>query len=97
HSNVQGDRTVGITARPKPAFLDRLGETFGFAPPRAPGLDTVEAIRAMRDRQVRVFCAMGGNLYSAGPDSDVIGRALAACDLTVHITTKLNRSHLHPG
>jgi molybdopterin-dependent oxidoreductase alpha subunit len=97
HSNVQGDRTVGITARPGPAFLDRLGEVFGFQPPRAPGLDTVAAIRAMRDGLVRVFCAMGGNLYSAGPDSDVIGRALGACGLTVHITTKLNRSHLYPG
>ena len=97
HSNVHGDRTVGITSRPKREFLDRLGETFAFEPPRAPGLDTVEAIRAMRDGHVRVFCALGGNLYSAGPDSDVIGRALAACDLTAHITTKLNRSHLHPG
>jgi molybdopterin-dependent oxidoreductase alpha subunit len=97
HSNVQGDRTVGITSRPRREFLDRLGETFAFEPPRAPGLDTVEAIRAMRDGHVRVFCALGGNLYSAGPDSDVIGRALAACDLTAHITTKLNRSHLHPG
>lgn len=97
HSNVQGDRTVGITARPAAAFLDRLGEVFGFEAPRAPGLDTVETIRAMRDGRVRVFCAMGGNLYSAGPDTDVIGRALSACALTVHVTTKLNRSHLYPG
>jgi molybdopterin-dependent oxidoreductase alpha subunit len=97
HSNVQGDRTVGITARPAAAFLDRLGENFGFAPPRTPGLDTVEAIRAMRDGHVRVFCAMGGNLYSAGPDTDVIGRALSTCALTVHVTTKVNRSHLYPG
>jgi molybdopterin-dependent oxidoreductase alpha subunit len=97
HSNVQGDRTVGITSRPAAAFLDRLGEVFGFQPPRAPGLDTVEAIRAMRDGRVRVFCAMGGNLYSAGPDTEVIGRALSACGLTVHVTTKLNRSHLYPG
>jgi molybdopterin-dependent oxidoreductase alpha subunit len=97
HSNVQGDRTVGITSRPAGAFLDRLGEVFGFQPPRGPGLDTVEAIRAMRDGRVRVFCAMGGNLYSAGPDTEVIGRALSACGLTVHVTTKLNRSHLYPG
>ncbi|ACY19281.1 FdhF/YdeP family oxidoreductase [Haliangium ochraceum] len=97
HSNVQGDRTVGITPRPKPAFLDHLADVFAFEPPREPGLDTVDAIAAMERDEVRVFCAMGGNLYSAAPDCERVGQALSSCALTAHITTKLNRSHLYPG
>ena len=97
HSNVQGDRTMGIAHQPKDAFLDALGARFGFAPPRAPGLDTVDSIQAMLDGEIRFFCAMGGNLYSAAPDSELTGRALEACDLTVHVSTKLNRSHLYAG
>ena len=97
HSNVQGDRTVGITPNPKPAFLDALGENFEFSPPRTPGLDTVDAIRAMHAGTVRVFIALGGNFLSATPDTAYTAEALANCDLTVQISTKLNRSHLITG
>ena len=97
HSNVQGDRTVGITDRPKPAFLDRLGARFEFEPPREHGLDTVGAIEAMHDGTAKVFLAMGGNFLSATPDTDYVADALANCDLTVHVSTKLNRAHLVTG
>ncbi len=97
HSNVQGDRTMGITPRPKAAFLDRLGHVFDFEPPRQRGMDTVEAIAAMHEGQVSVFCAMGGNLVSAAPDTAVTAAALEKCALTVHVSTKVNRSHLYPG
>ncbi|MFB8176660.1 FdhF/YdeP family oxidoreductase [Streptomyces sp. NPDC055966] len=97
HSNVQGDRTMGIWERMPDAFLDRLGEEFGFDPPRARGLDTVDAIRAMRDGEVDVFVGLGGNFASATPDTPVTEAALANCGLTVHIATKLNRSHLCHG
>ncbi|HAT31337.1 MAG TPA: CbbBc protein [Janthinobacterium sp.] len=97
HSNVQGDRTMGIYEKPAPAFLDRLGEVFGFAPPRAPGHDTVAAISAMLDRAGKVFFAMGGNFAAATPDTEVTHRALRRCALTVHVATKLNRSHLVCG
>ena len=97
HSNVQGDRTVGITPRPSTDFLDRLGKRFGFDPPRAPGYDTVDAIRAMHEGKVRVFTALGGNFLSAAPDTAYTADALGRCDMTVHVSTKLNRSHLTPG
>jgi molybdopterin-dependent oxidoreductase alpha subunit len=97
HSNVQGDRTVGITERPSAAFLDRLRDTFGFEPPRARGLDTVESIRAMADGRAKVFLALGGNFLSAAPDTALTGRALQSTRLTVHVSTKLNRSHLVAG
>ena len=97
HSNVQGDRTVGITHRPAEALLDRLGEAFDFEPPRRAGYDTVEAIKAMHDGKVGVFCAMGGNFLSAAPDTEFTARALQRCGLTVQISTKLNRSHLVTG
>ena len=97
HSNVQGDRTMGITPRPKPAFLQRLEAEFGFAPPREPGLDTVDAIRAMRDGCARVFVSLGGNFAVATPDALVTHAALRRCALTVQISTKLNRSHLITG
>jgi molybdopterin-dependent oxidoreductase alpha subunit len=97
HSNVQGDRTVGITERPSAAFLDRLRETFGFEPPRTRGLDTVESIRAMAEGKARIFFAMGGNFLSATPDTELTARALQSTRLTVHVSTKLNRSHLVAG
>jgi molybdopterin-dependent oxidoreductase alpha subunit len=97
HSNVQGDRTVGITERPTAAFLDRLEATFGFEPPRARGLDTVESIRAMAEGRAKVFFAMGGNFLSATPDTELTARALRSTRLTVHVSTKLNRSHLVAG
>jgi len=96
HSNVQGDRTMGIWERPPP-WVDRLGEELGFDPPRGVGLDTVGAIEAMRDGQARVFFAMGGNFLSATPDTDVTAAALRRCLLTVQVSTKLNRAHLETG
>ena len=97
HSNVQGDRTMGIWEKPPGWFLDRIGEEFGFEPPREHGVDTVDAIRRMRDGEVDVFMALGGNFVSATPDSAVTQAAMERCRLTVNIATKLNRSHLHHG
>ena len=97
HSNVQGDRTVGIWERPPAAFLDRLGAEFSFEPPRRHGHSVVHAIEAMRDGEGKVFIAMGGNFLSATPDTDVTAAALRRCRLTVHVSTKLNRSHLIHG
>ena len=97
HSNVQGDRTMGIWERPKPAFLDALQAEFGFDPPREPGFDTVEAVRALRDGRARVFFAMGGNFVSAVSDTEVTEDAMRRADLTVHVSTKLNRSHVVTG
>jgi molybdopterin-dependent oxidoreductase alpha subunit len=97
HSNVQGDRTMGIDHHVRPAFLDRLGAAFGFAPPRTHGLDTVATIQAMERGDVRAFVMLGGNWISATPDTPRTARALERCALTVSISTKLNRTHLHPG
>jgi molybdopterin-dependent oxidoreductase alpha subunit len=97
HSNVQGNRTVGIEEQPSQAFLDRLGEVFDFAPPRHHGLDVVNSIQAMIAGDVRVFIGLGGNFASATPDTPLTWAGLRQCDLTVHITTKLNRSHLVHG
>ncbi|MEU8551061.1 FdhF/YdeP family oxidoreductase [Streptomyces roseoverticillatus] len=97
HSNVQGDRTMGIFERPAPAFLDALEKEFGFTPPREHGLDVVRAIRALRDGQAKVFFAMGGNFVSATPDTDVTEAAVRRARLTVHVSTKLNRSHVVTG
>ena len=97
HSNVQGDRTMGIWERPTAGFLDRLGEEFEFEPPRNHGFDTVRAIHAMHDGQARVFFALGGNFLSATPDTDFTASALRRCRLTAHVSTKLNRSHLITG
>ncbi|GGW80893.1 FdhF/YdeP family oxidoreductase [Streptomyces caelestis] len=97
HSNVQGDRTMGIHEKPDAAFLDALGAEFGFVPPRHHGHDAVESIRAMRDGQVRVFVALGGNFVSAAPDTELTERALRNCELTVQISTKPNRSHAVTG
>jgi len=97
HSNVQGNRTMGIDEQPSQAFLDRLGEHFDFAPPRAHGHNTVDALGAMLRDEVKVLIALGGNLAAAAPDSRRTEDALRRCDLTVHISTKLNRSHLVTG
>jgi formate dehydrogenase major subunit len=97
HSNVQGDRTMGIYEKPAEAFLAALEAEFGFAPPRDHGYDTVDAIRAMRAGDVDVFIGMGGNFVRAAPDTDVTADALARCRLTVQVSTKLNRSHLEVG
>lgn len=97
HSNVQGDRTMGIWERMPDWFLDALGTEFDFAPPRDHGLDTVGTIRAMRDDRVRVFFAMGGNFVAATPDTEATEAAMRRCRLTVHVSTKLNRSHVVTG
>ncbi|MGW0532731.1 FdhF/YdeP family oxidoreductase [Streptomyces sp. NPDC003032] len=97
HSNVQGDRTMGIFERPAPAFLDALEKEFGFAPPRHHGLDVVRAIRALRDGEAKVFFAMGGNFVAASPDTEVTEAAMRKARLTVHVSTKLNRSHTVTG
>ena len=97
HSNVQGDRTVGIYEKPSGVFLDALDAEFGFSAPRPHGYDTVEAIRAMRDGRVRFFMAMGGNFVSATPDTAVVEEGMARVGLTVQVSTKLNRSHVVPG
>lgn len=97
HSNVQGDRTVGIWEAPKPAFLDQLKATFGFEPPRAHGYAVVDAIKAMHDGKASVFFALGGNFLSASPDTEYTAEALQNCTLTVQVSTKLNRSHLIHG
>lgn len=97
HSNVQGDRTMGIYEKPADAFLDRLGTAFGFEPPRRHGFDTVGAIEAMLDGRASVFFALGGNFAAATPDTAKTHAALRRCALTVHVATKLNRSHLVHG
>jgi molybdopterin-dependent oxidoreductase alpha subunit len=97
HSNVQGDRTMGIWEKMPDAFLDRLRDEFGFEPPRAHGWNTVDSIRAMRDGKVSVFFALGGNFAAAAPDTATTAAALGRCDVTVHVATKLNRSHLMTG
>ncbi|HEU0305813.1 MAG TPA: FdhF/YdeP family oxidoreductase [Lysobacter sp.] len=97
HSNVQGDRTMGIYEKPAAAFLDKLGSEFGFAPPRAHGFDTLDAIAAMRDGRGKLFFALGGNFATATPDTALTQAALRNCALTVHVSTKLNRSHLVHG
>ena len=97
HSNVQGDRTMGIWEKPPAALLDRLRDVFGFEPPRTPGVDVVESIRLMLAGRGKVFIALGGNFAAATPDTYETWKALRQCDLTVHVTTKLNRSHLVHG
>jgi molybdopterin-dependent oxidoreductase alpha subunit len=97
HSNVQGDRTMGINERPPQAFLDSIERTFGFRPPQAHGHDVVESIHAMHQGRAKVLIALGGNFLSATPDTTYTAEALRRCDLTAHISTKLNRSHLVHG
>ncbi len=97
HSNVQGDRTMGIWEKAPENFLEALENRFGITVPRRHGYDTVDAIRAMRDGMVSVFIGMGGNFASATPDTAVTEAALGNCALTVQVSTKLNRSHVVPG
>lgn len=97
HSNVQGNRTIGIYEKPSPQFLDSLSRVYGFEPPREDGHDVVDAIRGMLDGHVKVFMALGGNFSIATPDTDQTWKGLRQCELTVNITTKLNRSHLVHG
>ncbi len=97
HSNVQGNRTCGINNRPSAAFLDKLAEVCGIDPPRENGLGTVTAIEAMERGEVKVFVALGGNFVLAAPDLPRTFEALRNCDLTVQVSTKLNRSHIVHG
>jgi molybdopterin-dependent oxidoreductase alpha subunit len=93
HSNVQGDRTMGIWEQMPDSFLDALQREFGFEPPRAHGLDSVNSIKAMREGRIKVFLGVAGNFVRAAPDSAVTEDAMRRCSLTAHISTKLNRSH----
>ncbi|GAB3602760.1 FdhF/YdeP family oxidoreductase [Microbacterium aureliae] len=97
HSNVQGDRTMGIYEKPGEAFLEALDREFSFTAPRAHGYDTVGAIRAMRDGDVDFFMGMGGNFVSATPDTAVVEEGMSRVALTVQVSTKLNRSHVVTG
>ncbi len=97
HSNVQGDRTVGINENPPPAFLDALEREFGFTAPREPGHNVLAAIGAMLDGSAHAFIGLGGNFARATPDSALVAKAMASLPMTVHIATKLNHSHLVPG
>ncbi|MFL9922737.1 FdhF/YdeP family oxidoreductase [Herbaspirillum lusitanum] len=97
HSNVQGDRTVGIDEKPTAAFLDRLEQVFEFKAPRHHGNDTVGSVMAMLEGRTKVFIGLGGNFAMATPDTPRTFDAMRSCNLTVHITTKLNRSHLVHG
>ena len=97
HSNVQGDRTVGIDEKPSQAYLDRVREVYGFEPPRAHGHHTVESVAAMEAGTAKVFIGLGGNFVRAVPDTERAYAAMRRLDLTVGITTKLNRGHLVHG
>jgi len=97
HSNVQGDRTVGITERPTTEFLNQLQKVFGFNPPREHGHDVVHALEAIVGGRAKAFIALGGNFVAASPDTPVISDAFRQLTLTVHVATKLNRSHLVHG
>jgi molybdopterin-dependent oxidoreductase alpha subunit len=97
HSNVQGDRSMGIWEKMPETFLVRLEQEFDFTAPRKHGYDTVEAIEAMHEDRARVFFGLGGNFLSASPDTHFTAQALRRCALTVHVSTKLNRGHLVTG
>jgi len=97
HSNVQGDRTMGIWERPPEWLLQAIEKEFHFSPPRKTGWNVVEAIEAMHSGRAKVFFALGGNFQQATPDTLYTAEALRRCDLTVHVATKLNRSHLITG
>jgi molybdopterin-dependent oxidoreductase alpha subunit len=97
HSNVQGDRTMGIWEKPKETFLKALDQRFQFSAPRDHGYDVVEAIKAMDEKKLKVFIGLGGNFISATPDSQFTGEAMQKCELSVQISTKLNRGHLVTG
>jgi molybdopterin-dependent oxidoreductase alpha subunit len=97
HSNVQGDRTMGIWDKPKKVFLDALAKEFSFEPPRENGFDMVEAIQAMQENRAKVLFAMGGNFVGAPSDTEMTAKALRNCRLTAHVSIKLNRSHFITG
>jgi len=97
HSNVQGNRTVGINEKPPAAFLDALEHRYNFKAPRNNGLNTVDSLHAMLSGKAKVFIALGGNFAAATPDTTRTYQALQQCDLTVQISTKLNRSHVITG
>ena len=97
HSNVQGDRTMGIWEQMNPVFRENLEREFEFKTPEKDGLNTVETIQAMADGRAKVFFAMGGNFLAASPDTEVVAAGLRRCNLTVQVITKLNRSALSPG
>ena len=97
HSNVQGDRTVGIWEAAPQAFLDKIESKYGFTPTTKHGYSVIEAIKAMYEKKAKVFFGLGGNFISAVPDTAYSAQALANCNLTVHVSTKLNRSHLVTG
>src|SRR5256884_351423 len=97
HSNVQGDRTVGIWERMTDAFRDKLGREFQFSPPRGHGTNTVETIKKMHEGEIQFFFAMGGNFLAAPPDTEYTAKALHKCRVTAHVSTKLNRAHLITG
>src|SRR5690606_22558673 len=97
HSNVQGDRTMGIWEKMPEAFMARMEQTFEFTANRKHGFAVVDAIKAMAADQVKVFMGMGGNFALAAPDTNLVFKGLKNCDLTVHVSTKLNRSHLVHG
>ncbi|MEP6809435.1 MAG: FdhF/YdeP family oxidoreductase, partial [Chthoniobacterales bacterium] len=97
HSNVQGDRTMGIWERMSDTFMQKLGAEFRFTPPQKHGHDVVETIKQMHRGEVQIFVGMGGNFLSATPDTEYTAKALQRCRLTAHVSTKLNRSHLITG
>ena len=97
HSNVQGDRTMGIWEQPAKEFLDSLKKEFGFEPPYEHGLDTVESLKAMANGKIKVYFGLGGNLLAAGPDTEIIADGMRKQNLTVYVGTKLNRGHLVTG
>jgi molybdopterin-dependent oxidoreductase alpha subunit len=97
HSNVQGDRTVGINENPSQALLDSIERVFDFRPPQEPGHNVHHALQAMYRGESKIFIGLGGNLVAAAPDTQRVTDAMRRCDLTVHIATKLNRTHVNPG
>ncbi|GAA3629256.1 FdhF/YdeP family oxidoreductase [Flavivirga jejuensis] len=97
HSNVQGDRTVGIWESAPQAFLDKIENKYGFKPTTKHGYSVIDAIKAMNEKKAKVFFGLGGNFISAVPDTNYSAQGLANCNLTVHVSTKLNRSHLVTG
>lgn len=97
HSNVQGDRTMGIWERMTDAFREKLSREFQFSPPREHGTNTVETIKKMHEGKIQFFFAMGGNFLAAPPDTEYTAKALQKCRVTAHVSTKLNRAHLITG
>jgi molybdopterin-dependent oxidoreductase alpha subunit len=97
HSNVQGDRTMGVWEQPTKLFQDSLAKEFNFQPPYEHGYDTVEAIKAMYHGKLKVYFGLGGNLLAAGPDTEIIAEGMRKQNLTVYVGTKLNRGHLTTG